>query len=129
LGGLEIDVEDTAEIIVRFASGALGHIHLDYVQRPPRHSISIIGRQGAIRWDDRDGAVHCHRASTGGAEVFAVSADFERNTMFLREMQHFLECIDGTESPICGLEDGVSALRWALGAKDSARESRVVQLG
>lgn len=30
---LEIDTEDTAALLLRFTSGAIGEIHLDYTQR------------------------------------------------------------------------------------------------
>lgn len=128
-GGLEIEVEDTAEILVRFASGVIGHVHLDYIQLQPSHWLSIIGQEGTIRWDNRDGAVHCFRSRQGKEEVFSPPADFERNAMFLSEMRHFLACIDGTETPVCTLEDGLRALHWALAAKESVAEEKVIRIG
>jgi len=55
-----------------------------------------------------------------------VPAGFERNTMFLEEMRHFLAVVRGEEEPLCPLADGVAALRIALGALTSARECRLV---
>ena len=42
---------------------------------------------------------------------------FERNTMFLEEMQHFLACVAGEASPLCTLHDGARALDLVLAAK------------
>ena len=54
LSDLELQVEDTAEIGLRFACGVLGSVHLDYNQHPPAHCLEIIGTQGAIRWDNAE---------------------------------------------------------------------------
>ena len=43
ISDLEVDVEDTAEIGLRFESGALGNLHLDFNQQPPAHRFEIIG--------------------------------------------------------------------------------------
>jgi hypothetical protein len=40
--------------------------------------------------------------------------------MFLEEMRHLLACVRGTEEPLCGLGDGIAALRVALAARHSA---------
>ena len=53
--GLNMPVEDTAEISLRFVNGVLGSLHLDYVQRPPSHWLEIIGTHGTLRWDNADG--------------------------------------------------------------------------
>ena len=64
LGELELDVEDTAEIGLRFADGMLGSVHLDYNQRPPAHTLEVIGTQGMLRWDSVDGAVNLYQSPT-----------------------------------------------------------------
>ena len=48
--------------------------------------------------------------------------------MFLEEMRHFIACVEGTEQPLCTLEDGIQALRIALAAKHSAQEGRPVRM-
>lgn len=128
-GGLGIAVEDTADVLVRFASGVQAHVHLDYVQRPPAHWLQIVGQSGTIRWDARDGVARCHTAGREVAAEFSPPPEFERNTLFVDEMRHFVACVEGRESPLCTLDDGVLALRWALAAKQSAAEKRVVCLG
>ena len=55
--GLELPVEDNAEIGLRFTSGAVGSVHLDYLQQPPTHTLEIIGSAGTLRWDNADGGL------------------------------------------------------------------------
>ena len=128
LSGLELDVEDTADITLQFESGAIGTVHLDYIQRPPSHWLQITGQTGTIHWDNADGAVLCYRADQGEWEKIAVPPSFERNTMFLDEMRHFLGCIAGRAEPLTNLKDGIQALEIALAAKRSAAAGRVIEV-
>ena len=127
-GGLDLKVEDTANVNLRFACGALGVVHLDYVQRPPAHWFQITGRKGLIRWDNADGAAHCYRCETETWEAIMPPPGFERNTIFLEEMRHFLNCIQNDREPLVNLEDGIATQRIILAANQSNREKREVTI-
>ena len=131
--GLGLEVEDTAEIGLKFKNGAVGSVHLDYIQRPPQHTLKIIGTEGTITWDNASGTVHLSRPISNGpgeeSQDFPVRADFERNSMFLAEMRHFRQVARGECEPICPLEDGVYALKLALAALRSDREHRACEMG
>ncbi len=126
-GGLDLDVEDTAEIGLRFKSGRLGSLHLDYHQRPPAHRLEIIGTEGTIRWDNADGAVQVYTAKEGRWLAYLPPPRFERNTMFLEMMSHFLAVARGQETPRCSLDDGVQALRLALAVHQSQQKRQLVE--
>ncbi len=117
LSDLELQgVEDTAEIALRFAGGALGSVHLNYHQRPPAHWLEVLGTAGTIRWDYPTGEARLWRATTERWEVASLPEGWERNSMFLAEMEHFLTVVRGEAEPVCTLEDGVRALELALAA-------------
>jgi predicted dehydrogenase len=134
LSELDLDVEDTAEIGLRFASGALGSVHLDYNQQPASHRLEIIGTQGTLRWGNADGAVRLFTASSNSAggnsgwQSFPAPPGFERNQLFLAEMRHFIEVVRGAAEPACTLEDGIQAQRLALAAHRSAQTGEQVQM-
>jgi predicted dehydrogenase len=114
-GALDLHgVEDVAEIGLRFKSGCLGSIHLDYVQRPPSHYLEIIGSLGTLRWDNASGETSLYLPEAASWELYPAPPGFERNHLFLAEMRHFLEVVHGEAQPICTLEDGVTALRTCL---------------
>ncbi len=126
LGDLQLDVEDTAEIGLRFASGMIGSVHLDYNQRPPAHRLEVIGTQGTIQWDSAGGVVvHAVADSSQDEKIdfYAIDppAGFERNTLFMDEMRHFLSVARGEAQPICTLEDGLQALRLAFAVHRSVQ--------
>lgn len=128
LGDLELNVEDTAEIGLKFNSGLLASLHLDYNQRPFAHTLEIFGTQGFLRWDNSDGKVALCRSTNDSWEYFPVPAGFERNTLFLDELSHFIRVARNEESPVCSLEDGIETLRVCLAALKSAQQGRVISM-
>ena len=127
-GGLGIDVEDSADGVLEFGSGAVASVHMDFVQRPPSHHLTIVGTEGTLAWDQSDGAARLYRVSTGRWDVMPAPAGFDRNDMFLSEMQHFLSLADGTVSEPSSLDEGVHALAIALALRESARSGRRVEV-
>jgi predicted dehydrogenase len=125
---LELDVEDTAEIGLQFTQGCLGSVHLDYNQRPTMHWLEIVGAQGSLRWDNTYGMVRCYQASIDSWQTFAPPDGFERNTMFLDEMRHFIAVMRGAAQPACSLADGRHALELALSVYESARRGTVISI-
>jgi len=135
---LEVDVEDVAEIGLRFACGALAGVHLNYIQRPPTHWLEIAGTGGTLRWDNADGILRWLKVPTSfgswgtqaaapAIETFAPPAGFERNDLFVEQLRHFLEVARGRAEPLCTLQDGIRALELALAAKRSALDKRIVE--
>lgn len=128
LSDLELSVEDTAEISLRFASGAFGSLHLDYIQQPPAHRLEIIGTEGSLRWDNADGTLRVFRAGAEGWKTFPPPDGFDRNHLFMAELRHFIRVAHGEETPRCTLEDGIQALKMALAAYESSQSHREVRL-
>jgi predicted dehydrogenase len=128
LGELGLKVEDTAEIGMRFSNGVMGSVHLDYNQQPPNHYIELIGTEGTIYWESRQGEVRLYRSAGDEWQILTISEDFERNEMFLAEMDHFISLIQGEEKPVCSLTDGVRALELVQAVKQSNAHGKKVRL-
>ena len=123
-GKLDIDVDDLANITLKFTSGATGTVHLNYLQKPKSHWIEIVGENETVRWEDDSGRVQVYKNGTWHNYSF----NYERNAIFLDEMKHFLACVEGKEKPKVSIEDGIEALRIALAAKKSSVEKRLIEL-
>jgi len=142
LSDLEVDVEDTAEIGLRFESGTLGNLHLDFNQQPPAHRFEIIGTKGSLKWDLSDGATRIYRSSpeslatstgmgikSGGEwEAYPLPENWERNVMFLEQMKHFVAVVRGEVESVCTLEDGVCVQQLVNAIHKSNAEGRIVEL-
>ena len=142
LSDLEVDVEDTAKIGLRFESGALGSLHLDFNQQPPSHRFEVIGTKGTLKWDLSNGATRIYRASpeslaistgmgikAGGEwEAYPLADGWERNLMFLEQMKHFVAVVRGEVEPICTLDDGVRVMKLISAVHQSQNTGRLIEL-
>jgi len=128
LSCLEIEVEDTAEIIIRFESEALGSLHLDYIQQPAQHFLEITGTDGLIKWNYADGAVQLFRNLTHQWETFPLKEGFERNNLFLDEMRHFIEVMEGKSQPMCTLQDGIFVQKTVDAIFQSSNKGRIIDI-
>jgi predicted dehydrogenase len=126
LSDLEVDVEDTAKIGLRFAGGILGSLHLDFNQQPPRHQFEIIGTKGSLRWDLADGATRIYTADKKDWDVHPLPAGWERNVMFMDQMKHFVKVVNREEQPSCTLNDGINVQRLIEAVHESQRLGRVI---
>jgi len=110
-------------------SGAAGHVHLDYFERPAAHWLEIIATNGFVRWVNASGSAEVYTVSTNSWQRLDPPPGFERNAMFLAEMAHFVRVCQGLEPSGCTLEDGIRALEIALAAHQSADQaSRRIKL-
>ncbi len=107
LGDLEIDVEDTAEITMRFASGAVGHIHLDMLDRVKTRWCRAVGT---------DASSHVDLMSMPGDDPYVL------------QMRHFLACVSGAAHPVVEVEDGRAVLEIIDAVRRSASTGRTVVL-
>jgi predicted dehydrogenase len=131
LSSLEIDVEDTASILMEcIVEGRKVpvHVHQDYIQRPPSRTCEVIGDAGKIVVDFRALTVSVFD-SQGNHSDGSTLNDFQRNQLFFDELQHFLSCIRGGQTPIVTVRDAAQSLRMALAAKDSMATGQIVELG
>jgi predicted dehydrogenase len=128
LSHLDIDTEDTAALLLRFASGAVGEIHLDYIQRAYSRTCQIIGEEGTIFWDYAAGQVRHYSAQSKSWEFHSNPDNWQPNQMYLDEMRHFLACLAGEEEPELNVNEAAKVLRIALAAKESAQLQTWIEL-
>ena len=122
---LGLSVDTCVDVTARFACGATAHVHLDFVERPPNHQLTVIGTEGTVAWNHADSAARRYSAASRRWETVVAPPGFERNWMFQDEMRHFLACLRGEEMPLCTLADGRAALELTLAAQQAIDGSRI----
>ena len=126
---LEIETEDTAEILMEFENGTIGEVHLDYVQRCPSRNFKLVGASGTISADLITNKVEIFDIASNDWEVVYSDKDFEKNTMYRDEVKHFIDYVQGLiAEPMVSLKDGVKVLQIALAAKESALTGKIINI-
>jgi predicted dehydrogenase len=128
---LDIDVEDTANLILGFAHptgerGPLVTVNLDFVRHDVTRTCTAIGAAGTLRWDGVAGTVSVFRRGAKSWDtLFARSPD--RDETYRGEWRHFLECLAGAPPEVTG-SDGLAVVKVVEAAKQSASSGTVVHL-
>lgn len=128
LSDLEVDVEDSVSALLSCDDQGKQfpvHIHLDYVQRPPQRVCEVIGDAGRVRYDFYASQVELHDLHARTRHVIEFKG-FDRNQMFLDELQHFLACLRGEVQPLVGLQEAARSLQISLAADESLKKGAAV---
>ncbi len=127
---LEIDVEDTVDILMGYQIH--GHsipvsLHQDYVQRPPSRSCQVVGDAGKIMVDLRALTVSLWDRDGKLVEIASYEG-FQRNQLFMDELQSFFAHIRGEPTLLPSISEAAQSLRMALAARESLDSGAVIKL-
>lgn len=131
VGDLEVDVEDTVEIVTHHDLGegrtAVASIHLDLLTRPARRRLTVTGADGRLDLDFITGRLSLATPAAGIEEI-PVDPVADRDELYAAEIGDLLQAVDGGR-PRVGLEDGVDTQRIIDAARRSDAEGRTIELG
>jgi predicted dehydrogenase len=113
LSDLEIETEDTADILLRFDGGAIASVHVDYLQREYVCSLKIVGERGSIAWRFKPTSVRLLRDTW---ETLHEDLQPDVNAMYVAELRHFFEAVAGGRSPINGVDEAARTCEIAFAA-------------
>jgi predicted dehydrogenase len=122
------DTEDLAEVTVRFVSGVLAQVHVDYLRRAYRRDLEVIGADGVITWDYASRAVTVLGPEPDQVEASTGANDAPNEDMYISELRHFIACLEGREELSVDGWEALRSLRMVEAAKRSAAERRWVSL-
>ena len=122
---LDIDVEDTAHLILGFVPKAnglqlLASVNMDFIRHDTMRLCTAIGESGSLRWNGLTGVVEQFEAGAKEwCELFR--HQHQRDDSYLAEWQHFLSCIKEHKTPLITGDDGLKVLQII----DAARQASV----
>jgi predicted dehydrogenase len=129
---LEIDVEDSAHLILGFepnsnGSQLIANLNLDFIRHDRTRSCTVIGDKGTLRWDGLTGTVDIFMQHSEKWEVLYSCKPDTKDTLFA-EWENFLESINQECYPrITGI-DGLRVLEIIEAARKSSATGSQVEV-
>src|SRR3990172_8248650 len=127
---LEIDVEDTAHLILGFAHETdevpvIATLNMDFIRHDTIRTCTVIGETGSLRWNALAGTVEIFRQGDN-AWQFLFTHQQQRDDSYLAEWRHFLACITKRATPVNSGHDGLAVLQIVEAARQSSTTGVVV---
>lgn len=130
--GLEIDVEDTAHLILGFVPKddgrrLIGTLNMDFIRHDAVRLCVAIGEDGSLRWNGLTGVVeHLDAGSKDWREIFR--HQHQRDESYRAEWQHFLACVREQSAPLVSGEDGFRVMQIIEAARQASESGGQVQV-
>jgi predicted dehydrogenase len=117
-----VEVEDTVHLITRHGN-VLGSFSLNQHQAPNESSLTVVCKRGTLRFEMHNSR---WRWQIDPADTWhdEAATKLERDTLFTRQANSFLDSIEGIHPPLCTLEEGLQTLQVNLGILRSIEDRR-----
>lgn len=101
---LEIDVEDSVSFLAKAAAGPIT-VHMDYLQRRPKRTMTVTGERGTLTWDYHLNSLVLSDGQ--GEREIGPGGSLIRNDMFTAAISDFFSCIRDKTQPATGFHDAL----------------------
>lgn len=129
---LELDVEDTAHLVLGFAAKnggkpLLASLNMDFVRQDSTRTCVAIGETGTLRWNAISGTVEVFREGEVSWQTLFTHPP-QRDESYVAEWRHFLDCITHGTPPLISGQDGLTVLQVIHAARLSSAKRAVVDI-
>ena len=120
---LEVDVEDQADMLFTTNSDIPVVMQIDFNRRHPLRICTLQTTKGELIWNAGVKSVEW-KPSSGEAkkEIF----DFNRDYIYKKQLEHFIDCVEKNTQPKVTLNDGVVVMKMIDSIRKSNLEQRIV---
>jgi predicted dehydrogenase len=122
----DVDVEDTVHVMARHGN-VLGSYSLNQHQAANEVAITVICESGVARFEYHA----CHWRSMQSPDEPWNDHSFgplDRDELFIRQANSFLDAIEGGSPPLCTLDEAVMTLRSNITILESIRQGRWLEV-
>jgi predicted dehydrogenase len=123
ISDINIQADDTVEILLQFQNRCIGSVHMDFFQRPRHRQLELIGSEGTItiefaRWE------HCTVSMWSQSEAQWQTREFEmiRDDMYRAEDEAFLKAVTEDAPITCTVEESSKSVDIILAAQKDAKK-------
>ena len=115
-----MDSEDSAQVLVRFDNGIVGHLVTSWAYDPPpgTERFSVVGERGSLHSDGRALTVTLRGSSSQ-------TYDFDDVDTYVAEIGHFADCLRSGARPLHTEREGIDVLCLILAAYEGARSRTI----
>jgi predicted dehydrogenase len=126
-GTLAIETEDLAAMLLEMECGALGEVHVDYLQRSYCRSLKVVGSEGTAQWDHAAAAAWLECAGSRDREPLWDGRGYDIRATYREELAAVLARLAGqAAAPLATGREGLDTLAVALAARESAARGAAV---
>ena len=125
---LDIDVEDTAMIVMEHEDGSLSEVVLDFIQRVYSRSLQICASEGTIEWFLRTNNLKLFDIETKKWNNLIDNEDYDFNNTYIDELKNFSDMIYKESKPVTDLTHSIHVLNVALAAVKSSFEKKTIKI-
>lgn len=123
--GFDIEVEDTAEVSLRFASGALGQIETSWTATGWDQGFTVNGTKGSLEYSERQGRpvlryIHREAGDDDWTATRVTQWEHSGDGDHTRSVRAFVAAVRGERPVLCTGEDGREAVHLAIASYQSA---------
>ena len=122
---LEIDVEDTAHLLLGFkakcdAKQLIASVNFDFIRQDSTRVCVIIGKIGSMRWNAISGTIEFWAlGSNGWKEIYRDNSTIDES--YVAEWKDFISCIRKNSSPLITGTDGLKVLQVVEAARIASK--------
>lgn len=127
LGGLDIDVEDTAHLVLGFQSKDLNqrviaNLNLDFIRHDTTRIFTVIGEDGSLRWNGLTGVIDiCTSGDNRWDQHLVIPHQYDDS--YRAQWADFLTVISDKREPLVDSRAGLAVLKVVEAAKISAQNN------
>ena len=125
---LKITASDLSAIILKFKNNIIAEVHLDYFQKPEARSCKLIGTKGTITWDSLSNEVKIYDFKKSKWKSKLKIKKYDKNEMYVKELEHFIQCVNKKKKTINDISQGEYVLKIALGIIKSSKLKKSITL-
>ncbi len=121
------DVEDMASALIRFDNGMTLAVEVSFVLnlKTPTYSVELFGTKAGAKLDPALEIIGQHQNYLTNVS-FEADTTLDINASFVREINHFVDCVNGKAECLAPAEDGVEMMKILDAVYESARTGHEV---
>ncbi len=115
---LDLDVEDTADLLFRTDDHAVVYVHLDFLQRKAFRRCRFVGNKGVIEWDLISNEIHFITPEV--KEVLYSQPDWDKNQMYTAMILDFIAHIKKQPNQCVSISEAIKSVELIEKIKENS---------